>query len=191
MMPYGIDETPDNMIIACAKSLGDVTFVTEDVNCYLTAVNVFELNAEFVVDDEEDYTGFTELNLTDEELADFYSNPHLNKWDVPTNGYVVVNGGIDVRKWNGFDFVALKEKIPKTMQFGTIKAKDVYQRMAIDSIYTNQLTMIKGHAGTGKTLLALAALFAMLEKHDIDKIIVFCNPVATAYSAKLGQIVLK
>ena len=186
MMPYGIDETPDNMIIACAKSLGDVTFVTEDVNCYLTAVNVFELNAEFVVDDKEDYSGFVELNLTDEELADFYSNPHLNKWDVPKNGYVVVNGGIDVRKWNGFDFVALKEKIPKTIQFGTIKAKDVYQRMAIDSIYTNQLTMIKGHAGTGKTLLALAALFAMLEKHDIDKIIVFCNPVATAYSAKLG-----
>lgn len=26
----------------------------------------------------------------------------------------------------------------------------------------------------------------MLEKHEIDKIIVFCNPVATAYSAKLG-----
>ena len=60
-----------------------------------------------------------------------------------------------MRKWNGYDFVALKEKIPKTMQFGTVKAKDVYQRMAVDSMYTNQLTMIKGRAGTGKTLLAL------------------------------------
>ena len=185
-MPYGIEETPDNMIIACASSLGNVTFITEDVNCYLMAINVFGLNAEFIVDKKDDYTGFFKLSLDDNELADFYSNPHLNKWNIPHNGYVVINDGVDVRKWNGYDFVTLKEKIPKTMQFGAVKAKDVYQRMAIDSMYTNQLTMIKGRAGTGKTLLALQALWAMLEKHEIDKIIVFCNPVATAYSAKLG-----
>lgn len=154
MMPYGIEETPDNMIIACASSLNDVTFITEDVNCYLMAINVFGLNAEFIVDKKDNYTGFFRLSLDDNELANFYSNPQLNKWDIPQNGYVVINDGIDVRKWNGYDFVALKEKIPKTMQFGTVKAKDVYQRMAIDSMYTNQLTMIKGRAGTGKTLLA-------------------------------------
>ena len=73
-----------------------------------------------------------------------------------------------------------------TEQEALIKAKDIYQRMAIDSIYTNKISMIKGHAGTGKTLLSLAILWSMLEKHEIDKIIIFCNPVATAYSAKLG-----
>jgi predicted ribonuclease YlaK len=46
--------------------------------------------------------------------------------------------------------------------------------------------MIKGPAGTGKTYLSLGFLLHKLERHDIDKIIVFCNTVATKNSAKLG-----
>lgn len=186
MMPPELDDEPDNRIIACANTIDGVKFITDDANCFLTATEIFGLDAEFVDDEDDDYTGFIKLTFNDKELADFYSNPHINKWNVLQNQYVVINDGVDVRKWNGLEFVALKEKIPKTLQFGIIKSKDVYQRMAIDSMYTNRLTMIKGRAGTGKTLLALATLWAMLEKHDIDKVVVFCNPVATAYSARLG-----
>ena len=46
--------------------------------------------------------------------------------------------------------------------------------------------MIKGAAGTGKSYLALGYLMWLLEKRKIEKIIVFCNTVATANSAKLG-----
>ena len=46
--------------------------------------------------------------------------------------------------------------------------------------------MIKGRAGSGKTLLSLAFLMNRLEQGKIDKIIVFCNTVATVNSAKLG-----
>ena len=46
--------------------------------------------------------------------------------------------------------------------------------------------MIKGPAGSGKTLMALGFLFNQLEKNRIDKIIVFCNTVAAKNSAKLG-----
>jgi len=46
--------------------------------------------------------------------------------------------------------------------------------------------MIKGPAGSGKTLLSLGFLFSQLEKGKIDKIIVFCNTVAAKNSAKLG-----
>ena len=46
--------------------------------------------------------------------------------------------------------------------------------------------MIKGPAGTGKSYLALGYLFSLLEKGKIDKIIIFCNTVATKDSAKLG-----
>lgn len=48
--------------------------------------------------------------------------------------------------------------------------------------------MIKGPAGSGKTLLSLGYLFSQLEKGKIDKIIVFCNTVATKDSAKLGYL---
>ena len=48
------------------------------------------------------------------------------------------------------------------------------------------MTIIRGAAGSGKSLLSLAFLFDALEKNKIDKIIIFCNTVATANSAKLG-----
>jgi predicted ribonuclease YlaK len=46
--------------------------------------------------------------------------------------------------------------------------------------------MVKGPAGSGKTMISLAYLISELEKGNLDKIIVFCNTVATANSAKLG-----
>ena len=46
--------------------------------------------------------------------------------------------------------------------------------------------MIKGPAGTGKSHLAVGYLFHLLEKGKIDKIIIFCNTVATRNAAKLG-----
>ena len=70
--------------------------------------------------------------------------------------------------------------------FGKVKPIDPYQELVLDSFKHNQLTLVKGPAGTGKSLLSLAYLFRAMEKGDIDKIIIFCNTVATAGSAKLG-----
>ena len=70
--------------------------------------------------------------------------------------------------------------------FGKIKPIDPYQELALDSFKTNCFTIIRGPAGSGKSLLSLAYLFDSLEKNKIDKIIIFCNTVATANSAKLG-----
>ena len=70
--------------------------------------------------------------------------------------------------------------------FGEIKPKDEYQMFALDSLKSNKITMIRGCAGTGKSYLALGYLFSLLEKEIIDKIIIFCNTVATSGSAKLG-----
>ena len=46
--------------------------------------------------------------------------------------------------------------------------------------------MLKGPAGSGKTYLSLGYLFSKLEKGEIDRIVIFCNTVATRNSAKLG-----
>ena len=48
--------------------------------------------------------------------------------------------------------------------------------------------MIKGPAGAGKTYLSLSYLSSLLDKGRIDKIIIFCNTVATKNSAKLGYL---
>ena len=72
--------------------------------------------------------------------------------------------------------------------FGRLKAMDgdIYQQLALNSLSDNQITMIRGAAGTGKSYLSFGYLFYLLETNKIDKIIVFCNTVATKGSAKLG-----
>lgn len=58
--------------------------------------------------------------------------------------------------------------------------------MAADSLSQNTITMLKGPAGSGKTYLSLGYLFSQLDSGKLDKIIIFCNPVATKNSARLG-----
>jgi len=58
--------------------------------------------------------------------------------------------------------------------------------MVADSLMNNKITMIKGPAGAGKSHLATGYLFHLLDKEKIDKIIIFCNTVATKNAAKLG-----
>lgn len=60
--------------------------------------------------------------------------------------------------------------------------------MVFDSLVSNQITMIKGPAGTGKSYIATGYLFHLLERNKIDKIIIFCNTVATKNAARLGSI---
>ena len=182
--PQGVEVTPDVKICSCAKQV-EAEFVTDDVLCYLIAKLVFGLEAKRLTEANDDYCGYVSKYFNDDELAEFYQNPS-NNLGLRTNEYIIVNDGVDIRKWNGTEFVQLNEKIGKTNMFGTVKARDIYQRMLIDSFNTNQITMVKGPAGTGKTYLALAYYMWLLEKHLIDKIIIFCNPVAAAYQAKLG-----
>ena len=63
---------------------------------------------------------------------------------------------------------------------------DLYQSLVADSFSNNKITLVKGPAGSGKTYLSLGFLMHKLERNKIDKIIVFCNTVATKNSAKLG-----
>lgn len=58
--------------------------------------------------------------------------------------------------------------------------------MAIDSLKNNQLTVLRGPAGSAKSLLGLGYLFSLLEQHKIEQIYIFCNPVAARDAAKLG-----
>ena len=55
-----------------------------------------------------------------------------------------------------------------------------------DSLSNNKITLVKGPPGSGKTMVSLAFLMSKMEHGELDKIVIFCNTVATANSAKLG-----
>ena len=195
-----VEISPDTKIIACcAFSQGllpkgeKFVFVTNDIACKMIASKIFGLEVESVGDNIDDnYKGFVEKSLSEEEMASFYSNLKENIYDLLTNEYLVLkndkNEVVDKFRWDGYEYQNVKFPTIKSNYFGSVKPYngDIYQQMVLNSLSNNQVTMVKGAAGTGKSYLAIGYLMWLLEKRKIEKIIVFCNTVATANSAKLG-----
>lgn len=198
LMPLPINE--DTKILATAihfaktNYLRDVYFVTNDLALKHIASLFFDKDHIESVNEEDndDYTGYKSICLTEDEMSHYYSHPEENTFDLHINEYLVVGDEcgeqVDVARWDGEKHVHLTFGNLKSKHFGNVKPMkgDIYQAMFIDSLLNNQITMVKGPAGSGKTFLSMAYLFHMLEKGEIDKIIVFCNTVATKNSAKLG-----
>ena len=188
-----LENTPDNQICACASTIEDVLFVTNDLACKTIARWIFKLQVESVNEEPTDiYKGFKEVSLNESDMAYFYEHLNENIYDLLVNEYLVIKNAngevVDKMKWDGEMYQNLKYPTIKSNYFGAVKPYngDIYQQMALNSLSTNQVTMIKGAAGTGKSYLAIGYLMYLLEKRKIEKIIIFCNTVATANSAKLG-----
>ena len=195
-----LEVTNDMKILACALQYDrachpdETVFVTNDLALKAIA-NLFfgDDSIESVNEDEADeYTGYQELHLNEEQMIEFYSNPNLNLYNLHINEYAIIydsNGEI-VEKvcWTGEEYRRLNYATFKSKHFGEIKPLpgDVYQALAADSLSNNRITMLKGPAGSGKTMLSLGFLLSRLDRGKIDKIVVFCNTVATKNSAKLG-----
>ena len=170
----------------------NIEFVSGDKSCR----NIAKLFLDRVVAinevEEEEYLGYKEVMLTDSQMCDFYQDPKVNMFGLMVNEYVVVKditgNVVDVCIWDGMEHIRLKTNAFHSDSFGEVKPykDDVYQKMACDSLKRNQLTVLRGPAGTGKSYLGLGYLFHLLDGGKIDKIIIFCNTVATKGSAKLG-----
>lgn len=192
--------TPDLKILAAAiwydeNVAPDATvFFTNDLslaniaNLFFGEDSIYSVNPNKI----DFYKGYTTLNMSDEEMSNLYQ--HL---DVPIenhyiNEYVFIENLqgelVDTLCWTGNEYRHLTFGNFESSMFGEIKPikDDKYQRCAFDSLLNNQITMLKGPAGSGKSMIALSYLFYQLEKHKIDKIIIFCNTVATKNSARLG-----
>lgn len=153
----------------------------------------FFTNIESVNINNDTYKGYEDLYLNDEEMANFYSYPEEYSKVLKINQYLNIYeketlNRVDTLCWTGDEFRPLKYKTFYSKWLGDVKPfkGDIYQAIAADSLLNNKITMIKGPAGSGKSTLALGYLFSLLEKGKINKIIVFCNTVATKNAAKLG-----
>lgn len=187
------DETNDIKIICCAKFLQEcgrnVTFFTCDLSCKQIAK--MYLYTQMVIEDySDDYTGYEEINLnTEEEVSNFYSALAYEHPEYLNNEYIIVkqnNEVIDKYKNDLGTLIQVHYPCFNSKLFGKTKPKDEYQFAAMDSMLHNKITLIRGMAGSGKSYLALSFLFDQLEHGKIDKIIIFCNPVATKDSCKFG-----
>lgn len=197
MMRDGISLSNDAKIIACARHFAakhpqdEVIFVTNDLICRHIASMYFI--TEKVIEEDYDYNGYKEVYLDEDGLIEFYSNQDKNLYDLFINQYLLVydaNSGDCIERlvWTGDGYRRLAYNTFASKWFGDVKPMkgDLYQSLVADSFSNNKITLVKGPAGSGKTYLSLGFLMHKLERNKIDRIIVFCNTVATKNSAKLG-----
>ena len=195
----GVDINNDVKILATAinycRSYADnkMLFYTNDLALKTIAAIFFGADCVRSVEVKPDnYCGYIELTLSEDELASLYENLQENTYNLHTNQYLIVrdkeNNIIDKLCWTGEKLRPVKYYNFTSQQFGEVKPKsgDIYQVLLMDSLANNPITLVKGPAGSGKTYVSLAYLFHLLYKHKIDKIVIFCNTVATKGSAKLG-----
>lgn len=171
----GIEVNNDNKICACAKSMchdNKIIFVTNDLCCRIIAENIFKLNVEKAVANDDIYKGYKEIAMTEEEMAYFFSNMNHNIYQLKINEYLIITNisKENVYKWNGEQHVLVTPTSFKSVNFGNIKPLDTIQQCACDSIINNQITMLFGKAGSGKTLLPMAYANAMMDKGKYNNI---------------------
>lgn len=191
-----LSDNNDSKIILTAIKISEnkpITFITEDLCCKRLARDL-GLQVKHLMQEQQDYCGYKEILLiSDEELADFYSQIGYykeNPYGLLPNEYLIVkdanNKIIDKYKYTSDGMIKVPFSCFESKMFGKIKPKDIYQQLVMDSMKYNKITMVRGAAGTGKSYLSFGFLFDKLEKHEIEKIVIFCNTVATSGSAKLG-----
>ena len=197
----GLETTNDNLIIACAcriyTEFKDVVFKfkTNDYLCGLIAEKCFGLIVEKQESKKSDnlYKGYKIVNATDEDLASVYAKDSCdNIFDCLINEYVVVNDSdgnfADVLKWTGENYKSVYNKNFKSRQLGTCKPLDIQQRMAFDSIVENDITVLTGRAGTGKTTIPLAYIMQVLETGKYKKCYVVYSYETLKNQKTLGYV---
>lgn len=191
--PVLLDNIDSRIVISAfcyADKEPDTIFVTDDLNCGNIARSL-GIPTQNITKEVVSYNGYKIITcVTDEDVAETYNRIYSNDtFNLLKNQYLLIQQGEEIldnyvlrdNKLEHIKFSTLKSKM-----FGEVKPIDKFQQLAIDSLEHNKITMIRGKAGTGKSWLSLSYLFSKLESGEIDKIIIFCNTVATAGSAKLG-----
>lgn len=176
-----IEVTPDSKIVTTAafsKNMvsedDEFVFVTNDISCKVIAENIFGLNTQSINEDNLDiYKGYREIQLDENDMAHFYENLNENTLGLLVNEYVLIkdsNGFIvDKLKWDGEMYQTIVNRSYKSTMFGTLKPLDDIQACAMDSIKSNDITVLYGKAGSGKTTLPLNYIMQEIEKGRFKK----------------------
>ena len=180
-------DTPDNRIITLAAKLnGDSTviFVSKDINARVKAdalgVKVMDFEKQ-KVDFDKLYSGWREVTVPAAKIDALYSEKSLTLKDVelfPNEFVRLVDEG-DPKHTGLGRFSAKSGTIVPLVNdrknpYG-ILPRNVEQHFAMELLLTDGIDMVTliGQAGTGKTLLALAAgLHMVINEHRYEKILV-------------------
>lgn len=185
-----LDQTKaDNRILSTALALqkqhprSKVELISKDINLRIKA-DVYGIYATDYdnsdVNQEDLYEGYQEISVKPEQIDRFYQEKKL-ALDVKLYGnqYVILKNSAN-ENHSAIGRYSLKEKAviplinPPDSIWG-ITARNVEQSFALDALLNDECMMVSlvGKAGTGKTLLAIAAgLYKTLDEGRYQKLLV-------------------
>jgi PhoH-like ATPase len=123
------------------------------------------------------YNGIKEVDLTEEELANFYSGSL--KVDALRNQYVLLklNGEVvDKYRYDGSKFIKVKPKDIESQILGKIKSRNRGQDLIFDLLNTDiPLLSVSGQAGSGKTFTTTAHALQEVQRGKYERIVIIRN----------------
>jgi PhoH-like ATPase len=178
---------PDHRILAVAANLvtekNKVIFVSKDINARLKAdalgIEVMDFEQQ-KCDFDSLYSGWRELPVAGEVIEAFYKNKvaTIAGADFHINEFVLLKDQANP-KHSGLAKATSRDSLvhlePTFDCAWDLHARSKEQRMAMELLLDPKINMITlmGRAGTGKTLLALAAgLHCVLRKETFDRLLV-------------------
>ncbi len=182
------EDKPDNRILSVAcrlKQAGrNVIFVSKDINSRIKAEALGVKAMDFEkqkVNFDEFYTGWRTMRVPGADIDAFYETGRLvlNNGRLHPNEFVLLQDEADGKHSALGRYVKRANAVTKLAFAGAktwgISARNVQQQMSMELLLDDsiQLVTLVGQAGTGKTLLALAAaLQKVVEEHAYEKILV-------------------
>lgn len=202
---YKRDTRNDTRIITVAGNLckegRDVTIVSKDISLRLKAnVIMAELKAEPYHKDDSvsgSWTGIEEILIEDEAINLLHQNkvlslPDARKESSPANTGVILSpyGNPKHTTLGVMDSKGVIRKTSQNKEVFGVKGRSVGQKIAINYLVDPNMSIVSlgGKAGTGKTMLAVAAgLEQTLETNIYKKITVF-RPIYAVGGQELGYL---
>jgi len=189
----GLENIPDNRIIATALKEKEesprkkVIVVSKDINLRVKA-DILGIRAEDFSNDkvnfDEMYTGVLVHEIKKPIVPDLYTFKEIDPKDIPNlpkmfpNQYLVIKYGKQkgLARYDGNKnkLVSLVGADPKKGIWG-IYPKNLEQTLALDMLLNDDIKLVSlvGKAGTGKTLLSVAAgLHKSLDEESFKKIVI-------------------
>lgn len=197
-------DKPDHSILNAAYCLSKkypkrtVVLVTKDVNLRMKAKAVGLIAEDYTTDHVKDiseiYKGYRfEENVSDELVEKIHKRPYtidpselkVRKTLLP-NEYVIMRSGKKSALGHYDPMTEKIHRIQKISAYG-ITPRNAEQAFALHALLNNNIKLltISGKAGTGKTLLALAAAMACREHYDE---ILVARPVVPLSGKDLGYL---
>jgi PhoH-like ATPase len=184
-------ESADNRILRVALYLHrqdlNVVFISKDINLRLKAdalgIKVMDFERE-KVDFDTLFTGYRTLEVPDKLINEIYQDREIRlEVEMQPNEFVLLQSK-DNPKHSALgrhfedNLISLVDPKPE-MSVWNIQPRNKEQRMALDLLLDPaiQLVTLVGRAGTGKTLLALAAAVEMVLRQNVYEKILVSRPI--------------